>query len=105
MQEHHCPFKASLQLFKTRHTWFKSVFQVGHQVVLVENQGPVQVGDAQIGQCAQTLNHKLLRLLLVNVSCQVTDVVLQKYIKYIQRHFRILKQITLKLKTISPRDN
>jgi len=59
------------------HTWFESLFQVGHQVVLLEDQRPVQVGDGQIGQRAQTLDHKLLRLLLLtDLGCQVTDVFL-----------------------------
>lgn len=57
-------------------TWFESVIQVGHQVVLLEDQRPVQVGDGQIGQRAQTLDHKLLRLLLTDVSRQVPDVFL-----------------------------
>lgn len=58
------------------HTWFESVFQVGHQVVLLEDQRPVQVGDGQIGQRAQTLDHKLLGLLLADLNRQVANVVL-----------------------------
>lgn len=58
------------------HTWFESVFQEGHQVVLLEDQRPVQVGDGQIGQRAQTLDHKLLSLVLADLSRQVTNVIL-----------------------------
>lgn len=68
---HRCPCS-----YSHTHTWFESVVQVGHQVVLLEHQLPVQVGDGQIGQRAQTLDHKLLCLLLTDLSCQIPDVVL-----------------------------
>lgn len=73
-------------IFAVTHTWFESVLQVGHQVVLKEDQLPVQVGDVQIGQRAQTLDHELLGLLLIDLSCQVTDVVLRERITYIHRN-------------------
>lgn len=58
-------------------TWLESVLQVWHQVVFPEDQLPVQVGDVQVGQCAETLDDRLLGLLLVDLSRQVTDVILQ----------------------------
>lgn len=58
------------------HTWFESVLQVRHQVVLSEHQFPVQVGDGQIGQRAQTLDHKLLSFLLADLSRQVSNMIL-----------------------------
>lgn len=74
-------------------TWLESVLQVWHQVVFPEDQLPVQVGDVQVGQCAKTLNDKLLGLLLVDLSRQVTNVVLQatehkhKHLKAVAANF------------------
>jgi len=52
------------------------VLEEGDQVVLSEDQLPVQVGDGEVGQGAQALDHKLLGLLLADLGRQVTDVVL-----------------------------
>lgn len=57
-------------------TWSESVLQVGHQVVLLEHLGPAQVGEGQIGQRAQTLHHKLLILVLTDLSRQLVNMVL-----------------------------
>lgn len=61
-----------------RLTGFEMLFQERYQVVLFKHQLPVQVRDSEVRQRAQTLDHEFLVLVLTDLSCKVSDVILQE---------------------------
>lgn len=58
-------------------TGFEVVFEVGHQVVLFEQELPVQVRYGEVCHCTQALNNKLFITLLLDLSCQIPHIVLK----------------------------
>lgn len=61
-------------------TWFEFVFEERHQVVLLQQQLPVQVRDDEVRQRPQTLQNPLLLFFSADLSSQVTYVVLKENI-------------------------
>lgn len=59
-------------------TGFEVLFQEGYQVVFFKHQLPVQIRDGEVRQRAQTLDHEFLVLVLTDLSCKVSDVILQE---------------------------
>lgn len=63
---------------ETARTWSQLVLEVGDQLVLLQNQLPVQVRDGQIRESAQALDHKLLLFIVGDLGCQVPDIILDE---------------------------